>query len=259
MTSSRSVQILQGLGVALIILLALLFSYKDWVSRPSAWLIVVGLLLILCIVLGVWIMKLPMGILISERNLMSLSRLQMVGWTLVIFSAYVVIVMQRIAHHIPHPLDVTLDTNLWAVLGISTASLVGTPLILSTKTDSSPNAGAVRAASNTLQESPASIQQNAQGTLYSNAAPSEARFSDIFQGDEIGNTAYVDISKVQMFLLTVLLVGSYCSDIWNSLGQPVDKLTQLPEMSANMLKLLAVSHAGYLTFKAVSHTDTTSK
>ena len=48
-----------------------------------------------------------------------------------------------------------------------------------------------RQAYTALGITPAQIQQNAQGKLYVNASPSDARFSDLFQGDEIGDTAYV--------------------------------------------------------------------
>lgn len=207
-------------------------------------------------------MGLPIGILISNRNLMSLSRLQAVVWTVVIFSRYIV-VMQRIYHNVQDPLSVTIDNSLWAVMGISFASFVGTPLILNGKTqqDASPNA--IRAASIALKEPSSEIQQNATGKLYANPTPQDARFFDVFQGDEIGNTAYVDVSKVQLFILTVLLVGGYCSDLWHTLAgfdslvasTNFANLNHLPAFSADTLKLLAVSHAGYLTFKAINHTD----
>lgn len=255
MPASQRTQLLQTLSALFLIVIALLFAYETWLPRPWSWIVVLGALLVFLLVLGIWITEQPLGVLINERNLMSLSRLQIVCWSLVIFSAYIVVVMQRIAGHVANPLGVTVDNHLWAILGISTASFVATPLVLSTKTDKSLSANAVRAASNALGEAPASIQQNAQGTLYSNNDAADARFSDIFEGDEVGNTAYVDMSKVQMFLITVLLMGAYCSDLWTLLSKPLGELTELPVPNADMLKLFALSHAGYLTFKTVSHTD----
>jgi len=258
MLDARNSQLFQTLSIALLIVLALLVAYESWLSRPWTWIVVLACLLAFFIVLGLWIMRLPLGILINERNLMSLSRLQIVTWSALIFSAYIVFVMQRIGR-VPNPLAVTVDNHLWAILGISTASFVGTPLILNTKVDQSPTPEAVNKASNALKESTVDIQQNAKGTLYSNPDPKDARFSDIFQGDEVGNTASVDVSKVQMFLITVILFGIYASDIWTALAKPVTDLGALPSPDENMLKLFALSHAGYLSFKAVGHTDSTSK
>jgi len=55
------------------------------------------------------------------------------------------------------------------------------------------------------------------------------------------------------------LIGAFCSDLWSRLCGPLSDLTQLPPPNADMLKLFALSHAGYLTFKTVSHTDSTNQ
>ena len=159
------------------------------------------LLLFLCLFVGKWQIGRAAEIVISERNLVSLSRLQMVAWSVVIFSGYLVALIQRVAHGVPDPLALSIDNNLWAALGISTASFVGTPIVLDSKKKDSPSDASITKAGTALNEPSADIQQNAVGKLYSNASPSDARFSDIFQGDEIGNTAYVDVSKVQMVIL----------------------------------------------------------
>ncbi len=247
-------QFLQAAAVLLII--GAEFAVAFYAGPPWAWILGLSLLLALCLFLGNWIMGDAMGIFITQRNLMSLSRLQLVAWSLVIFSGYLVALIQRIVHNVPDPLGLTVDPYLWGVLGISTASFVGTPMILSTKKDDVPSASALVAASTALNEPPAQIQQNAQGKLYVNASPSDARFSDLFQGDEIGDTAYVDVSKVQMFVLTAILIGSWCIDLWARLGNPGHDFAHftLPPFSPGQLQLLAASHAGYLTFKAIDHT-----
>lgn len=284
MASARDSQIFQALGVALLIGAALGAAYY-LADAQWAWLINVVLLAALCLLLGMWIMKLPLGILITQRNLMSLSRLQVVCWTLIIFSGLVVVVMQRLHHYVKDPssitcappqqpqqpqpqqspantcdpLSITVDPKLWAVLGISFASFVGTPLILNGKTQDTPSANSVQAASLVLKEPATEIKQNAMGKVYVNPTPQDARISDMFEGDEIGNTAYVDVSKFQMFVLTALLLGIYSSRMWEFLAGDIKSLNKLPEFTASMVQLLAVSHAGYLTFKSVNHTDTTNQ
>ena len=80
---------------------------------------------------------------------------------------------------------------------------------------------------------------------------------DIFQGDEVGNFDQVDLSKVQMFLLTAVVLIAYSaalydllldqSAVFNPLG------VSLPVFSASVSTLLAISHGGYLAIKAVDH------
>jgi len=171
--------------------------------------------------------------------------------------------MQRIFHGVYHPLDIAIDNNLWAVLGISTASFVTTPVILGQKAQNDPSTQAVAAAGLVLKEDPVQISSNAQGTVYANTSPQDARLTDLFQGDEIGNTAYVDISKVQMFLLTIFIGATYCNDLYHLLAgfdvsvhhTDFTTLNSLPVFSSTAVKLLGVSHAGYLGFKAVGHTN----
>jgi hypothetical protein len=240
--------------------------------RPQrAFLICLVLLTAYVALIGIWRAKRPSGILISERNLMSLARFQMVAWTIVVFSGFFVVVMQRIAHNVAVTEALSpdvIDPTLWAAMGISLASLVGTPWILSQKKDADPTQKAVNAAAVALKgtDTAQTINQNRQGVLYRNSDPSEARFSDIFEGDEVANTAYVDIAKLQMFILTVLLVCTYAADLWSFLGQfdlisnpqgaTASTLLSMPKLSGNQISLLLISHAGYLSSKAITHTQT---
>jgi hypothetical protein len=220
-----------------------------------------GLLTAYCALLGQWILKDPIGILINERNLMSLSRLQTALWTIVIFSGFLTIALQRIhagPDKFPDALNITVDPKVWAVLGISLGSLIGTPMILNSKKDQDPSAKALQSAGKSLDQSPTEIAQNSQGTLYSNPSPRDAAIADIFQGDEIGNAVNIDVAKLQMFLFTVALVIAYAAELYNSLSASnghTPMLNALPDLSANAVTLLGISHAGYLTSKAVDHTS----
>jgi hypothetical protein len=253
-----------GRAITLVLLLGSTLWFAYYSNHPQrAWFFTILLLCCFCVVLGLWLMKLPLGIFISNRNLISLSRVQLTIWTVVIFSGYLVVLMQRILHGVYHPLDISIDNNLWAALGISIASFIGTPIVLNGKTQTSPSNQAVQTAGTALDETPASIQANAQGMLYANPSPNDASVSDMFQGDEIGNTAYVDISKVQMFLLTVFIIAAYCNDLGHFLAgfdasvaaRDFTHLNSLPPFSTSEVQLLGASHAGYLAFKAVGHTQ----
>jgi len=238
---------------------------KDgWLSLTGAWLGIMTLLVALCIFLGCVISGRPLGILVGSRNLMSLSRFQMVAWSVVILSAVLAIAFRRIVLFSgAEALNMAIDQHLWALLGISTVSLVGTPLILQNKTTKEPDPSVAQKTSAALQatgdqESVDSINQNRQGTLYANPDIKDARITDMFEGDEVGNTAYVDIAKVQMFLFTIITIMAYCYQIFHLLAGlpavPKSEDLQMPVVSAGLVAMLGISHAGYLGSKTANHT-----
>ncbi len=97
-----------------------------------------------------------------------------------------------------------------------------------------------------------------EGLLHRNTDPSQARWEDLFRGDEIGNYKLVDMAKVQMFFFTVVLIFAYAAAVYGLLRSGVALRNplgvDLPPFSASLNGLLAISHAGYLTVKTVPHT-----
>ena len=74
-----------------------------------------------------------MGILVDERNRMSLSRLQMALWSLLTLSAFLAAAISNIRSDAADPLNIVIPEAVWMLMGISTTSLVGSPLVLSAK------------------------------------------------------------------------------------------------------------------------------
>jgi len=88
-----------------------------------------------------------LGIFINGRNRMDLSRFQIVLWTLLILPAFATIALERIRWlSLPanDPLQIAMDPRLWALLGISATSLVGTSLTSSEKKKKEPDPKKVR-------------------------------------------------------------------------------------------------------------------
>jgi hypothetical protein len=222
------------------------------------WVTIALLMFLYLLFLGRWISGRPLGVLVNERNLMSLSRFQMASWTILLLSAFLAIVLKRL--HIlstnvaAFPLNVSMDPRLWALMGISATSLVGTPLLLSTKADQEPAPNTVTKAANALNEPTAEIQANLQGTLYSNPKVSDAKITDLFQGDEVGNTAYIDVSKLQMFYVTVVSLVVYAYALYSAIGKiyPQEGFA-MPVPSTALVALLGISNAAYLTNKTIQH------
>ena len=169
------------------------------------------------------------GILINEFNVMSLSRFQIVIWTVIVLCAFLTIATARIyASPVdPDPLNIVIDWRLWALLGISSTSLVATPLILDDK--------------------------NKKNIAFMNQDKSYAKFTDIFEGDETGNNEYVDMSKVQMFFFTIISALGYIVLLFRDfLGNTI--LAGLPSLPEGLVAILTISHGAYLTYKIVDHT-----
>jgi hypothetical protein len=248
---SRTTPINLEVWIVSILLLGAIGAAGTVLRGGSAWMLVFLCMFVFVLFLGKWICGRPLGIMVTERNLMSLSRFQMILWTLLVLSAYLTIAMQRIHGNITNPLDFSIDMKLWALMGISTASLVGSPLLLQNKKLQHPSADAVEKASTVLQETPQTIQDNRQGRLYANATPLDARFTDIFQGDEIANTAYIDPAKLQMFFFTSIVAGTFAYQMFQSIHRDLANLG-MPVLSEGMVALLGISHAGYLGSKTVN-------
>lgn len=153
------------------------------------------------------------GAFIDERNKVSLSRLQMLLWTVVVLSAYLAAALARVAEgNVPDPLAIAVPNTLWMLLGISTTSLVGSPLIKGAKAERRGGGG--QAAANPIDR---------------NESSGDARWTDLFKGEETSNFAYLDIAKVQMFFFTLVLVFAYIMLIGRAMAG--GSFTEFPDLA----------------------------
>jgi hypothetical protein len=191
------------------------------------------------------------GFLVDERNLMSLSRFQVCVWTLLILSAYLTATLLRI-HLMPdlsNAASIEIDWRLWSLMGISSASLVGSPLINLSKQTKTVHPSVTDTVD--LTNAPA------QGTLFYNTNFKDAQFTDMFEGDEITNAYYIDLSKVQMFFFTLIAAVTYFALIWQMFNSmAITSVNQLPSLSQGFIALLGISHLAYLTSKGIGNTAT---
>jgi hypothetical protein len=221
------------------------------VQATKMWALIVCSITIFILFLGRWVSGTALGILIGNRNLMSLSRFQMVLWTVLIFSAYLTMALCRVRSGAKDPLTIGMDWHLWALMGISTTSLVGVPLLLGAKTQKEVHPDAINKAERQLKETIA--PENYIGSLYANKTMNEASLCDIFQGDEVGNTSCIDVAKMQMFLFTLVGLVSYGAAVHHVLTG-VD-YSLMPTVPDGLVALMGISHAGYLASKTADHTQ----
>ena len=93
------------------------------------------------------------------------------------------------------------------------------------------------------------------GQIVANRNIEDARFSDLFSGEEVRDAAHLDLGKVQMFFFTVVLVVAYAAAIGTVLSSDAIKIEAFPDLQQGMVALLGISHAGYLTKKAIPHPE----
>jgi hypothetical protein len=234
-----------------------------------SWAIIAGGMVIFLAMLGLQVHDRVGGALIDQRNAMSLARFQLVSWTVLVSSAFLAIALIRIFAQVDDPLAIDIPAQVWQLLGISAGSTIGRGMILSNKRMKAvPNAEVVakdttEALNATISDetpeqktTPDEIEEYRQGSVYCNPTATDASIVDMFQGDEVGNTAQIDMSKVQMFFFTIAALIAYGSSIYGILGNSPDNLASLPEVTPGLIAILGISHVAYLGTKALDHTTT---
>jgi hypothetical protein len=245
-----------GLASLALVVLTALILLAGW-KLPPGWnfLAILTLMTLSLVVLGQSIVGRPLGVLINEQNLVSVSRLQMIVWTVAVLAAYFTYALARMkagTAAYPDPLAVAIDWHLWALMGISTTSFVSAAVISTTKRDKEPDADVTKITAQNLGEDSDRVEFNREGILYANEAKTDARFTDVFQGNEMGDTTHIDLAKVQMFYFTVISAVAFVVMIAKSLRS--GDVSKLPELPDGLIAILGISHAGYLTGQSVTKT-----
>jgi hypothetical protein len=182
----------------------------------------------------------PLGVLIDERNKMSLSRLQIIVWTVIILSALATIGLSRVQANVNDPLAVAIPEELLWVLGITATALVGTPLIHKVKADGPAVAAPVLPVGKAML-----------GRLVVNTTSAGATWTDMFMGEEGPTADRIDLGKVQMFYFTAIAALVYALSVFQSLGGSVSAVDSLPAVSGGLAALLGLSNGAYLVNKVV--------
>ncbi|HWM94130.1 MAG TPA: hypothetical protein VN493_25455 [Thermoanaerobaculia bacterium] len=218
------------LGIAGLVVLALAIPAAGLVPLPitARWYLTIALIVAFLMLIGKLRNDRLGGFLIDNRKKVSLSRLQLVGWTVLILSAFSTAAFWNILHGVKDPLSIVVPEHVWALMGISVTSFVGSRVVKSSK--------------------------RATGHLAENVTPMAARTTDIFKEEDEGTEETVDLGKVQMFLFTLIVFAAYAVALGTLLLDHESKrsvIQAFPELSEGMLALLGLSHTGYLANKAV--------
>ncbi|MEH6435862.1 hypothetical protein [Massilia sp. DD77] len=236
---------------------------------------------------GLALMGRVSGILINNVYRMSLARFQIVAWSVLILPtviAYACFNAGMIGDILqlsttPGEFGILSDKasknlvvfpvmpmEILAALGITVVSTMLSPLILTAKeTGVKEGVGALQviAGAGRAQNANVSTYADAPTRLTKNPSPADARISDLLLGEERGNRGEVDISRLQMFVITVGLVFTYMSlilteadsihvsKIARAFSNEASLFNSLPPVGATFVILLAISHSAYLITKSV--------
>jgi hypothetical protein len=79
-------------------------------------------------------------------------------------------------------------------------------------------------------------------------------------GEEVSNFMYVDIPKVQNFFFTIVAVIAYvvALAVAMSTTKSIPAFFAFPDLPAGLIAVISISHGGYLTDKAFTHTTPTA-
>lgn len=260
-----------GLSVLSVLMVVFIFLFGFFLPKGLNWGAAMLFMVVFIALIGQLITGRVSGIFINERFKMTLSRFQLVIWTLIVLSAFLAIALERVRAGVVDPLAIELPPQLWELLGISTVSLVGSPLIQGTKVQKEPTPEAIKKAAllyvrqeknakyRTLEKQTDIINENVKtcGILDCNKEIGDAKFSDMFTGDEVANKGLVDMAKVQMFFFTLIIAFSYMVLLANLImtAEPA-ALGSFPALTDSVVALLGISSAGYLTSKVPDKTKT---
>ena len=271
-------------GLSVVVLIVGLVLVPSFAGAPLwSFIGTLGGTLCLLIAFGYQITTYAFGMLRDGQNGYSLSRLQMVAWTWLILSALIAVSAARLWHGATgEALNIYIPLNLFIVMGIAFFTGAASPALLSLKTQSSSTPQQLQTARARMDES----QVVANGQVVVRPTTTAPQFGDLVEGDDLATAGTVDISKVQQLLITLLLLGVYfvtLCQLFRSTGlfgmSESDPLrtalidqanllcgygsaeaakaascgkgwTAMPDFSASLVTLLAVSHGGYLAFKA---------
>lgn len=191
------------------------------------------------------------GCLIDARKRMSLSRFQIICWTLLVLSAFITAVLYNIQVNVSgQPMLVAIPEALWVVMGISTTSLIASPLLLTTANEK------IDRDNTAANKSEKEAEVKPPGAASCNDCLTEARWSDLLQGETNTNDSVLDIARVQMFYFTLIALLMYTYlliDTFMKAGSTAEGygIDSLPPVSGGLIALLGISHTAYLAKKAI--------
>lgn len=226
----------------------------------------------------------PKSILIDGTNRMSLSLVQFGLWSLLLLSTIPLALLMNLIVGVEKPWSIDIPNELLIASGVSLATLITAGFVEKngeqiapdpqlvpgpggsprdrTESDAAagqpdegavPDAGSPQPAPDGTTSAAGNAEWNNRGVVLTRPDPTKASFADLIMGAAVNGTSRVDLVRVQMFVLTLTLVGTYLVQVWTSIEAVAVKSGEnpavgfkFPGMSTELIALLALSSVGYI-------------
>jgi len=239
--------------------IANIVGHKLGLVRADQWLVTMLLFAAALVTAGLGVHGRWDGIFIDRENRISLSRLQLILWTLILISAILTAGLTNAVAQDPTPLEIEIPKEIWGLLGLGVFTAVAAPAITDArlsapdpqKTDlkkSQKFTTETLKVSDKLAAEPTFI-----GDVLVKASPADARWMDLIRGDNDAG-AWVDVSKLQQLALTAALALVYSLALWETFDGSTAYVDFFPPIDGGFLALLGISHAAYLADKRLAST-----
>jgi hypothetical protein len=174
------------------------------------------------------------------------SRLQLMLWTWLVICAIASAAAWNIHLDAGNPIGIHVPQELWILLGVSTATLVGSNLI---KTQQANPDIMQDEFTDRLNEITGG-EQTAKGELAKNVSRVQARWTDMFKSEGVDSVGTLDVGKIQMFFFTLIVVLAYIAAFARTSYLPTLAKFDFPPLDGSLVALLSISSTAYLANKA---------
>lgn len=214
-----------------------------------------------------------LGWIISPQNRFSLALAQSSCWTILLLSSAMgmaafnaglgATAAALAAQSVTSGFFPSLQPVFWSMLGITVSSPALSMIIKTLR-------GSVPADNSISVDQDATRTRNGIGVLNSampvvaRPSPADAHVTDLFVGEEASTENKIDISRLQMMMITAGLLVTYgqsimamvrersAESVFLAAGSGQAFFSRLPDVGSGMLVMLIVSHGTYLVSKAVT-------
>jgi hypothetical protein len=257
---------------------------SDWAAEQMAehpgwvWVVAIGLLAVAGVLLGFEKRGYWDGLLIDATNRKSLSRLQAIVWGALIVSGIAAGMALNVARGCEVPAEgVTTPSgacaaNPWDLhypeQFLVLAALSAVVLVLATVVNGANGQRSLSSKANISAQSAGLLARQPEGFLvdvYAGAVSpnrfygviagkddvDRSSWSDIARGDVGAHAAYLDVTRVQFLIVSLLVAGAYAVFFLRALTDP-DGAVTFPEFDAGLNTLLGISAAAYLGVKTIN-------
>lgn len=231
--------------------------------------------------LGIGVQGTALGVVISPENRYSLALTQVTLWTILVLTGVIAMAIfngglvgekmrlfdyQLITSQSPEAVKngffPQVPEAIWALLGITFASPVLSNILKGFRPRQIEGSPTFEVAHRSDPKVSSGVRYlEFDSALAVREEPSQATVADLFLGEKVGNNDRIDISRLQMVMITAGLIITYggamfasvrdiaIADIVKTVDDVGVLFSVLPPVGTTMTLMLAASHAVYLTAK----------